>query len=134
MKLIIKGEENIRQYLDFKKKLDKDKAQSDYDYDYENDPKFRSFADAFLKTPKEENEELLKNKDVTQCSDSELQKEVLDRLKHFPYFPYRANFHKLKEYFRDGFIDKHMITTLSVWDFLRWKKKKKKQSVSFKLP
>ena len=52
MKLIIKEEENIRQYLDFKKKLDKDKAQSDYDYAYENDPAFRSFAGAFLKRRK----------------------------------------------------------------------------------
>ena len=73
-----------------------------------------------LKKLEEERVELLKNKCIKKYSDSELQKEVLDRLKNFTY---RSNFHKLREYFRDGFIDKHMITTLSAWQFLRWKKR-----------
>jgi len=62
----------------------------------------------------------IKEKGLSIFSDSELQKEVLDRLKNFTY---RSNFHKLREYFRDGFVDKHMITTLSAWQFLRWKKR-----------
>ena len=53
MKLTIEGEENIREYLDFKRNLDKERAQAEFDYDYENDPAFRSFADAFLKRRKE---------------------------------------------------------------------------------
>lgn len=71
------------------------------------------------------------NKYIFEYSDSELEEEVLKRLKNFNIF---SGFHKLSVYFREGFIDKHMITTLSVWEFLRWKKRKKKESISFKLP
>lgn len=79
-----------------------------------------------IKKLEKENKEVL-----IMSSDLELEDEVLRRMEKFYY---RNNFHKLREYFRDGFIDEHMITTLSVWEFLRWKKKKKKESISFKLP
>ena len=83
------------------------------------------------KIKKLEDENKGKVKPISQYSDSELEEEVLKRLRARYFFP---NFYNLSVYFREDFIDKRMITTMSVWEFLRWKKRKKKESISFKLP
>jgi len=82
-----------------------------------------------LKKLEEERLELLKNKCLTKYSDSELEKEVLYRFNNGC-----PEFNKLLCYATKNYVLKSLITTLSVWEFLRWKKKKKKESISFKLP